>query len=128
MSEASNYLENKILDHVLRVASFTQPAALYIALYTVAPTDAGGGTEVSGGGGYARQSISFNASSSGISTSFNAISFPNTSWSGTIVAFGILDALSGGNLLGYSALSPTLSVSSGTLVTAAAGAITVTID
>lgn len=127
MSEATNYLENKLLDHVLRIAAYTVPSALYIALYTTAPTDSTSGTEVSGGG-YARQAIAFNAASSGVSTSSNALSFPNTSWTGTVVAIGLIDALSGGNLLAYTALSPTLSVSSGTLVTAAAGAITVTFD
>ena len=45
----SDYLENEILDHVLGGADYSRPATVYIALYTAAPTDAGGGTEVTGG-------------------------------------------------------------------------------
>lgn len=127
MSEATNYLENKLLDHILRVATFTMPSGIYLALFTVAPTDAGGGTEVSGGG-YARKSVSFNAASSGISTNSTALEFTNTGWAGTVVACGLYDNVTAGNLLAYTAISPTLAVSSGETVTVAAGALTVTID
>ncbi len=54
MAEFSNYLENKVLDHVLRNTSYTSPTTVYVGLYTSDPTDAGSGTEVSGGS-YARQ-------------------------------------------------------------------------
>lgn len=64
MSSFSDYLENKVLDHVYRNVAYTAPTGTYLALYTVAPTDAGGGTEVTGGG-YARQAITFGASSGG---------------------------------------------------------------
>ena len=47
----SDYLENKILDHVFKGTVFTQPANLYVALFTAGPNDVGGGTEVNGGGG-----------------------------------------------------------------------------
>jgi len=50
MASISDYYENKIIDHMLRGQAFTPPSTIYLALYTVAPTDAGGGTEVSGGG------------------------------------------------------------------------------
>jgi len=45
----SNYLEDELLDHVLGGADWARPATVYIALYTVTPGDAGGGTEVTGG-------------------------------------------------------------------------------
>ena len=127
MSELSNYLENKLLDHFLKVASFTVPSALYLALYTSAPTDAGGGTEVSGGG-YARQPVTFGAASSGTSLNAGLIEWPNTSWSGTVVAVGLLDAISGGNLLCYTPISPSLSVSSAQPILANIGAISVGLD
>lgn len=50
MSQLSNYLENKLIDHVLRNTAYTPPATVYLALYTTDPTDADSGTEVSGGG------------------------------------------------------------------------------
>jgi len=48
MAGKSDYLENKVLDHVLRNTSYTPPATVYLGLFTANPTDAGGGTEVSG--------------------------------------------------------------------------------
>mgnify|MGYP000656172872 FL=1 len=57
MSAMSNYLENKLVDHIFRGVSFTAPAALHVALFTAAPSDSGGGTEVSGGS-YARAALS----------------------------------------------------------------------
>src|SRR3972149_4252036 len=53
MSAMSDYLEGQIRAHIFRTASFTKPTVLAVALYTAAPGDAGGGTEVSGGS-YAR--------------------------------------------------------------------------
>ena len=70
----SDYLETKVLDHVFAGTAYTAPSTLYVALFTAAPSDSGGGTEVSGGG-YARQTIAF--TTSGDTTSNNAaIEFP----------------------------------------------------
>ena len=54
MSAATDFLEDKILNHVFRNVAYTAPATVYVGLFTTATTDAGGGTEVTGGG-YARQ-------------------------------------------------------------------------
>jgi len=56
MAGKSDYLENTILDLVYGGVAYTPPAILYVALFSVAPTDAGGGTELSGGG-YARVAV-----------------------------------------------------------------------
>jgi len=95
----SDYLENILINHVLRGVSFTSPGARYVALYTTDPTDANTGTEVAGGN-YARQSIAFSAPvTPGITTNSAAVTFPvaTADW-GTITHFGILSALTGGNL------------------------------
>ncbi|MFT3992449.1 MAG: hypothetical protein QM680_13675 [Luteolibacter sp.] len=118
MGGFSNYLENKVADHVLGGSDFTRPATVYVALYTATPTDSGGGTELSGGG-YARatmtnNSTSWPASSSGLKRNGVAITFPTASASwGTVVAFGIFDASSGGNLLVWGELDVAKSVESG---------------
>jgi len=113
MAEFSDYLENWIIDHILRAVAFTPPATIYLALYTVAPTDAGGGTEVSGGA-YARQSFTLTAASAGASSNSADITFPQATadW-GTVVAVGILDALTAGNLLMWSLLDASKTVASG---------------
>ena len=129
----SDYLENKILDHVLGGGDYTRPATVYVALYTVAPTDAGGGTEVSGGS-YARVAVTINstnwpAASSGSKSNGTAISFPaaTANW-GTVVAFGIFDAASGGNLLYWGTLSASKAVNNGETASFAAGQLTISED
>ena len=53
MSELSNYLEQKLLDHIYNEVAYSVPTTIYVALYTDDPTDADVGTEVTGGS-YAR--------------------------------------------------------------------------
>lgn len=45
----SDYLENKILDHVLNNTSYTSPTTVYFALFTSNPAEDGSGSEVLGG-------------------------------------------------------------------------------
>jgi hypothetical protein len=101
----SNYLETQLLNHVLRNTAYSSPTTVYVALFTVAPTDAGGGTEVSGGA-YARQSATFSAPAPDSCSNTVDVTFPvaTLDW-GTIVAFAIFDAASAGNMLYYNALT-----------------------
>lgn len=106
MAGKSDYLENKILDHTLRNTAYTSPATVYLGLYSAAPTDAGGGTELSGNG-YARQPVTFSAAASGATTNSAAVDFPvatGSSWAAAI-AFGVFDAVSGGNLLYWNTMT-----------------------
>ena len=52
----SNYLENALINATLRDTTYTSPATVYVSLWTTDPTDAGSGTEVSGGS-YARTAV-----------------------------------------------------------------------
>lgn len=52
----TNALSNRLIDLLFRAQAYTWPATLYAALYTAAPSNAGGGTEVAGSG-YARAAI-----------------------------------------------------------------------
>ena len=56
MAGLTNYLEDKIWNHVFGSTSYTKPTNWYVGLLTAAPSDSAGGTEVSGGS-YARQVI-----------------------------------------------------------------------
>ena len=128
MAEFTNYLEDKLLDHVLNNASFTSPTTVYVGLFTAAPNDAGGGTEVSGGS-YARQVLSVSTASEGVVTSDADITFPQAtgSW-GTIVALGIHDALSSGNLLMYTDLTTSKTIETGDILKVSSGSLTVTLN
>tara|TARA_R100001163_G_scaffold27038_1_gene21963 strand:- start:4380 stop:4772 length:393 start_codon:yes stop_codon:yes gene_type:complete len=129
MSGFSDYLEDKVLEHVFGGNAFTAPSTLYVALYTVAPSDTGGGTEVSGGA-YARQTGTFTVSGTNPTTASNtaAIEYPTaTADYGTVVAVGILDASSSGNLLAYSTLDSSKVVSSGDVFRFNAGDLDITL-
>lgn len=113
MAALSDYAENKLLDHLLGKASFTMPTTVYVALYTAAPSDAGGGSQVSGGS-YARQAITVNSSSGGATNPNADVVFPTASASwGTITHVGIFDASSGGNLLMHGAATTPKTISAG---------------
>jgi hypothetical protein len=127
MAEMSNYLENALINATLRNTSYTSPATVYISLHTADPTDAGTGTEVSGGS-YARQAATFGAPSNGVSTTTADITFPQAtaSW-GTIGWISIRDASTAGNMLYYTALDVSKSIDTGDIFKIAAGSLTVTL-
>ena len=127
MAGFSDYLEDKVLEHVFGGNSYTAPGTHYVALYTVAPTDTGGGTEVSGGA-YARQTSTFNVSGTDPTTAFVAVEYPTaTANYGTVVAVGIMDALTSGNLLAYANLTASKTVSSGDVFRFDAGDLDITL-
>lgn len=128
MAEISNYLENKLLDHVLRNTSYTSPTTVYVGLYTSNPDEGNTGTEVSGGS-YARQALSVTTASGGIVTSSADVTFPQATanW-GTISHIGLLDALTSGNLLMYTALTTSKAIDSGDVLKIASGSLTASID
>ena len=127
MAEMSNYLENALINAVLRNTAYTSPATVYLALYTSDPTDADAGTEVSGNA-YARQSITFGAPSNGVSTNSAAIEFPQAtgSW-GTVAYIGILDASTAGNLLFHTPLDASKTIATGDVFRMAIGSLSVTL-
>lgn len=118
----SDYLSNKLIDLIWRAEAFSWPGSTYAALYTSAPTNAGGGTECAGGA-YARvaiaaslaawsgtQSAGSTVASSGTggrSSNNAAVTYPtpSSSW-GTVVAEALKDAASAGNLLFWKAITP----------------------
>ena len=126
MSAKSNYLEDKILDYVLRDTADWAPSAVYLALHTADPGEAGTGTEVSGNG-YSRQAVTFAASSGGSASSNSVEEFTASGGSfGTVTHFGIWDASSSGNLLYYGALTASKVIADGDTLRFASGAITIT--
>lgn len=144
MAAMSDYLENKIIDQVFRAQAYTFPTTLYVGLFTAAPSDTGGGTEVSGNN-YSRTSVtaslanfagtqgagttSASTGTTGTTSNNASITFatPSASW-GTVAAFGIFDAASGGNLLFYGTLSISKTINQGDTVTFPAASLSIQID
>jgi hypothetical protein len=123
----SNYLENKVLLHVFGATAYTAPSTLYVALFTSDPGETGSGTEVSGGS-YARQTAAFTVVNNQASNTA-AVEFPTAtgSW-GTITYAAVYDALSGGNLLAYGALTTSKTIASGDVLRIPAGDFDINLD
>lgn len=128
MAEFTDYLENKIIDHMLRNQAYTPPSTVYVALFTSATDDTGGGTEVSGGS-YARQAVTLGAASGGASSNTADITFPQATaaW-GTITHVALMDAETGGNMLMHSPLDESKTVNNGDTFKINAGDLDVTVD
>ncbi len=126
MSAMSDYLELKVLDHVLGTSAYTMPSTVYIGLSTGSFADDNSGTELTGNG-YARQSIAFDAAASGTTDNTSAVDFPTAtgSW-GTVSHYGLFDASSGGNLLIHGAFTASKAVASGDILRIAAGELDIT--
>lgn len=127
MAEMSNHLKNALINATLRNTSYTSPTTVYISLHTADPTDAGTGTEVSGGS-YIRQSATFAAPSNGASASNADVTFPQATgnW-GTIGWIGIWDAQTTGNMLYHTALDASKTIDTGDIFKIASGSLTVTL-
>lgn len=127
MAEFSNYLENALINATLRNTSYTSPSAVYVGLFTSDPTDAGSGTEVSGGS-YARKQATFGSPSNGVSSTSADITFDQATanW-GTVTHIGIYDASTSGNLLYHSPLTTSKTIESGDIFKIASGSLVVTL-
>lgn len=142
MSAMSDFLENKLIDQLFRGQSAPATTSLYIGLLTSAPSDSGGGTEVSGNA-YARAAVTSSlnnwsgtqaagstvaSSGTGGQTSNNTpITFPTpTAGWGTVTHFGIYDAATGGNLLFWGALTISKTINQDDTVTFPAASLAVT--
>lgn len=145
MASMSNYLENKLIDYVLRGVAFTPPSTLHVALCTSAPSDSSTGSTISeiSGGNYARQSFASNATNwsttngdySATSTGTNGSSFnsaqikwSSVTWSGTVTHVALCDASSGGNMLFYSTLTSSQVVAVNDSISFGSGNLTIQID
>jgi hypothetical protein len=130
MSSFSDYTENLVLTYLFTTGSATRPTAWYVGLFTAAPSDTGGGTEVSGNA-YARV-VTGTISGSGTATTFSnaaAIEFAAASggnW-GTIGWAGIFDASTAGNLLAWAPLTTSRVINDGDVFRIPATSLTITL-
>jgi hypothetical protein len=132
MSAASNYLEDKILDHVLTATAYTQPSR-FIALFTGNPGEAGSFTNEIGTSGtaYARQAVTFAAASSGSSATNATVTFPTATanW-GTITHVAVVDSNTqgAGNVLFYGAVTTSKTIETGDTFQISSGNLTISLD
>lgn len=124
----SDYLATAMLNEVYRGVAFTSPATVYVALFTAAPTDAGGGTECAGTD-YERQSVAFSAPTGDpLAVSNSAqVDFADDSDGtyGTLTHFALFDAATSGNMLDWGALTTQKTPNAGDPVYFAAGELSI---
>ncbi len=148
MNEPSNYLKNKLVDHLLRTTTFSQPSMIAIALCTAAPTDASTGAtivEVPNSNNYSRKTLNPSnsnwlgthgnttgaSSGTGGSTSNSVViefDTASSSW-GTITHVAVCDSATwgAGNVLFYGALPTPTAVEAGELAAVNVNDLTFTI-
>jgi hypothetical protein len=127
MAEMSNFLEDALINATLRATTYTSVATVYVSLWTSDPTDAGSGTEVSGGS-YARTAVTFAAPSNGVTTNDADVTFPTATASWGVVGWiGINDASTAGNLLYHSPLDTSKTIDSGDIFKISTGNLSVTL-
>jgi hypothetical protein len=130
----SNYLEDRTIQATFRSGTPTKPTVLGVALFTAAPSDSGGGTEVSGGS-YARVDVppsdsnwAATSGSNGLTSNLSDITYaaPTANW-GTVTHFAVFDATTGGNMLYHGALTASKVINSGDAAPVfSTGALTIT--
>lgn len=123
----TNDLETRVLQWALTTGSPTRPTAWHIGLFTAAPGEAGGGTEISGSG-YTREPATFTVSGD---TATNSASIEwdaaTGSW-GTITHIAVFDASTGGNMLVYAALTASKTIATGDILRIPAGDLDITLN
>jgi hypothetical protein len=141
MTAASDFLENKVLDHVLRysTAPYVAPTTLYLALFNNtsgnAATNLEAGTltdetATSGSTAYARKAVTFAAASSGSSATNATVTFDTAtaSW-GTITHVAIMDGATrgAGNVLFYGAVTTSKTIDTGDTFQVTSGNLTISL-
>lgn len=123
----SNAFETTTLEWLFTATAVTRPTAWYLALYTTAPSEGGGGTECSGTS-YARQSFTMSVSGNQATNTAN-VEYPTAggSW-GTLVAVGIFTAVTGGTLIAYGDLIAAKTIATGDVLRVPAGDLDITLD
>ena len=116
MSAASNYLEGKLVEHVLRGVMFNNPPAIYVALHTAAPGETGA-NEVTAGAfpAYARKDAANGAAIDtgwtpqvdGVCKNAKQLIYPvhNGAAPITVTHYSLWDSATGGNCLVSAALA-----------------------
>jgi hypothetical protein len=128
MAGFSDYTENKVLD-LLRGVAFTPPSGLYVALYSAAPSDAGGGTEVTTTIRTAgRPAATFGAAAAGAISNTALVDFGASAGAATVTHFALFDAASAGNMLAWAPVTVSLAITAGIVVSFPVAALNLTLD
>jgi hypothetical protein len=146
----SDYVENKLVDLLVRGQAFTAPATVYVGLSTAACSDSSVGTEVANSNGYARVKVAAGATqaltdwlstqgntaastgTTGVTSNNTTITFPTPTGAGwgTVSHWFLSDSgtYGAGNLLLCDDLAVSKTINAGDTVSFATGALTITVQ
>jgi hypothetical protein len=131
MGALSNYAEASIVNHFLRNTAVSSPVTVYLALYESDPGEANTGDETAYTD-YARQASTWEAiNGSGQTMNAGSIAFPangNAVASVIITHAAVFDALTGGNMIIYGALSSPKTLEVDDILSFAINSVTLTLD
>ena len=125
----TNYLEDKVLNHIAKKSTYTAPNKLYLALFTeLTNGEEGTAVEVQADS-YSRAAISFATAVDGVLMNDTDTNFPvaKEEW-GTITAVGVYDALTNGNMLFYTTLTSEQNIVVDNQLIFKTGKLTITLD
>jgi len=135
----TNYLEHAVLDQIFGASTYTPSGTLYVALSTGNYVESANTGFLEPGSGYARAAVTNNKSNwttagqsntSGSVNNINTISFAQATggnW-GTVLYFGVYDALTNGNLLVANALTVAKTISQNDTASFASGSLVIRLD
>jgi hypothetical protein len=128
---ASDFLENKILDHVLTATSYSAPATRYLALFTAdtgLETNSPSAEVSTSSTAYVRKAVTFAAASGGSSATNATVTFDAATgnW-GTITHVAVMDASSSGNVLFYGAVTTSKTIETGDTFQVTSGNLTISL-
>ena len=136
MTAASNYLENKVLDHVLTATTYTAPGTRYLALFTNTSTAAAANLEAgtltdeisTSGTAYVRKTVTFASASSGTSATNATVTFDaaTASW-GSVTHVAVMDNSTGGNVLFWGAVTTAKTIDTGDTFQVTSGNLTISL-
>ena len=135
MGSFTDTLENELLDHICRNETWTQPAVVYSALFTVIPSDSTAGTEVTqASSGYTRIASTFvtaGLTANGRTCNSGAVNFTTVAGGATltIVGWGLISTATfgAGTLICWATVTST-ALNVGDQATFPAAAIVITLD
>jgi hypothetical protein len=138
MTAASNYLENKVLDHVLKygTAPYTGASTIYLALFNNTSGNAAANLEAgtltdetsTSGTAYVRKAVTFATASGGSSATNATVTFDaaTANW-GTITHVAVMDASTAGNVLFWGAVTTSKTIETGDTFQVTSGNLTISL-
>lgn len=110
MSDATDFLENEVLDHILATGAYTAPVSVWVKLHIGAPGEA---ATANAAAEATRKQATFNVAAGGSAALASTISWTNVAATETVTHYSIWDASTAGNALVVGTLAASVALTAG---------------